>query len=96
MAACTCEMGSTGPITAPRDCAHHRDYLGAARLQAATPAPEGVPIVDLTRLVDSLYTQADDCREHAATVDAVAASQRRQADLLESLAAVLSGGVREE
>lgn len=64
---------------------------GAPEGEAGAPAA-GIPVVDLTALVQGLYTEADRCREHAQHAAALADGQRRQADLLEALAGVLSGG----
>lgn len=63
---------------------------GAPVGEAGAPAV-GIPVVDLTTLVRDLYTEADRCREDALALSRVIASQRRQADLLEALAGVLSG-----
>ena len=67
---------------------------------AGAPTPvgkqDGVPVVDLTATVAGLYGHAEAARVRAYAAEQLAASCRREADYLEDLARVLSGGPRGE
>ena len=61
--------------------------------EEASPSRDGVPVVDLSRVLHDLYQQAEQERTAAYALERLALARRRHADYLESLAQTLDGSV---